>query len=159
MASLLSCNDPQATTSNLHYNAISPQPASSPPLPTMPTQPIGLPTPNPMRIKETDIIERKGNSGLYGEALLTLQATKERKSKTQDPEDEITIFGHYIAAQMRKFQPVLQSKLKLDIQTLLCKYEIDNLEYTSRSASSRNSVNFNINTLLNDESSSRSSPI
>lgn len=86
--------------------------------------------------------------------MLTLKAIKERKSKTPELEDEITTYGLYIAAQMRKFQPILQSKLKLDIQSLLYKYEIENMEYITRSESSM-SDNSEINN-LNDVSYSAS---
>lgn len=129
------------------------------PTPSPPAMPTPPPTtPPPLRGKGSDALKRKRNSVLYGEALLTLKAIKERKNKTPDLEDEITTYGLYVAAQIRKIHPVLQSKLKLDIQSLLCKYEIENIEYTSRSASSMSDYSEinNLNTLLNDVSYSSS---
>lgn len=46
------------------------------------------------------------------------------------PEDDnITAYGLYIAAQIRMFRPILQSKTKLDIQTLFYKYEMENINH------------------------------
>ncbi|KAM3960522.1 uncharacterized protein ACR2FA_005431 [Aphomia sociella] len=114
-----------------------PPPTMPIPPPTMPIPPPTTPTPSSSSLPPAEFSRAKNESGshkrnryssLYSEAMLTLKALKDKKTKTPELNDEITAYGLYIAAQMRKFQPTVQSRLKLDIQTLLCKYEMENLE-------------------------------
>ncbi|XP_013191378.1 uncharacterized protein LOC106135574 [Amyelois transitella] len=130
MASMLSCNISEEPIANRDK-----PPANLRVRPTL--SPLSRSSQLPLRDKGSDAIQRNRSIGLYREALLTLKAIRESKTKTQETEDEITTYAHYIAAQMRKFQPVLQSKLKYDIQGLLCKYEIENIAYSNGSASSK----------------------
>ncbi|XP_073962912.1 uncharacterized protein [Choristoneura fumiferana] len=136
---------PQSTSSSLLATP-TPPPATPTPPPATPTPPPATPTPPPATPplpaptalpppSKFPNKKRNRNTALYSEAMSTLKAIKERQPSSTDL-DDVTSFGVYVAAQLKKFRPIEQSKLKLDIQTLFYNCEVANLNHRSTTSTS-----------------------
>ncbi|XP_073962815.1 uncharacterized protein [Choristoneura fumiferana] len=147
ISNMICFNIPQNSVSNLQDDMIpSPQSTSSSLLAT-PTPPPATPTPppaTPLPLPAPTALpppskfpnkKRNRNTALYSEAMSTLKAIKERQPSSTDL-DDVTSFGVYVAAQLKKFRPIEQSKLKLDIQTLFYNCEVANLNHRSTTSTS-----------------------
>lgn len=70
--------------------------------------------------------ETDDQSPVYKEAVEKLRVMTERNS-SQNPADELTSFGSYIAAHLGKYSLHLQCKAKFEINKILYKLDMESL--------------------------------
>ncbi|XP_028177347.1 uncharacterized protein LOC114365084 isoform X2 [Ostrinia furnacalis] len=110
MEDLMSCNTPIVYINNSERTTTPPPPQRTPTPPRLLTQALPSKPPLPKKKKrETD-----GQSSFYKEAVETLRVIRERKNISQNPADDLTSFGLYIAARLRQYSPHLQCKASID---------------------------------------------
>lgn len=85
-----------------------------------------------------------GQISVYKEAVQTLRAMRQRnKDSSLNYADDVSSYGSYITAHLRKFPPHLQCKAKYEINKILYKLDLENLEQYSTPAASVSSVDEN----------------